>query len=78
MLVREKLNGEKEIHRLDLNDANLFNSPYFYLQQNDVIYVEPNRVKAKNSSIGQSTTIWFSFVGIVTSIASLLVTILKD
>ncbi len=78
MLVREKPDGEKEIHRLDLNDANLFNSPYYYLQQNDVIYVEPNRVKAKNSSIGQSTTIWFSFIGIVTSVASLLVTILKD
>lgn len=78
MLVRERPDGEKEIHRLDLNDANLFNSPYYYLQQNDVIYVEPNKVKAKNSAIGQSTTIWFSFIGIVTSVASLLVNILKD
>lgn len=78
MLVREKPDGEKEIHRLNLNDANLFNSPYYYLQQNDVIYVEPNRVKAKDSSIAQSTTIWFSFIGIVTSVASLLVNILKD
>ena len=78
MLIREKDNGEKEIHKLDLTDADLFNSPYYYLQQNDVIYVEPNRVKAKNSSIGQSTTIWLSFIGIVTSVASLLVNILKD
>ena len=78
MLIREKDNGEKEIHRLDLTDADLFNSPYYYLQQNDVIYVEPNKVKAKNSSIGQSTTLWLSFIGIVTSVASLLVNILKD
>lgn len=78
MLIRENFDGQKEIHRLNLNDANLFNSPYYYLQQNDVIYVEPNRVKAKDSSIAQSTTIWFSFIGIVTSVASLLVNILKD
>ena len=64
--------------RLNLNDANIINSPYYYLQQNDVVYVEPNKVKAKNSGIGSSTTIWFSFIGIATSIASLLVSILKN
>ena len=78
MLIREKADGEKEIHRLNLNDANLFNSPYYYLQQNDVIYVEPNRVKTKDSAIAKSTTLWLSFIGIVTSVASLLVNILKD
>ena len=78
MLIREDATGQKEVHRLNLNDANLINSPYYYLQQNDVIYVEPNNVKAKNSGIGSSTTIWFSFIGIVTSVASLLVNILRD
>lgn len=78
MLIREDATGEKSVHRLNLNDANLINSPYYYLQQNDIVYVEPNRVKAKNSAIGSSTTIWFSFVGIVTSVASLLVNILRD
>ncbi|WP_025003295.1 polysaccharide biosynthesis/export family protein [Prevotella dentasini] len=77
MLIREDARGEKHATRLNLNDANLINSPYYYLQQNDIIYVEPNAVKAKNSGIGSSTTIWFSFVGIVTSIASLLVNILR-
>ena len=48
------------------NDANLINSPYYYLQQNDVIYVQPNNVKAGNSGIGSSTTIWFSFISIAT------------
>lgn len=76
LLIREDANGEKHAHRLNLNDANLLNSPYYYVQQNDIIYVEPNSVKAKNSAIGSSTTIWFSLIGIFTSVASLLVNIL--
>ena len=78
LLIREDANGEKHAYRLNLNDANIINSPYYYLQQNDIIYVEPNSVKAKNSAIGSSTTIWFSFIGIVTSVASLLVNILRN
>ena len=77
LLIREEANGQKEAHRLNLNDANIINSPYYYVQQNDYIYVEPNNVKAKNSDIGQSTTLWFSFIGIVTSIASLVVSIVR-
>ena len=77
MLVREDANGEKTIHRLNLNDANLINSPYYYLQQNDAIIVEPNKVKAQNSAIGQSTTLMISAVGILTSVASLVVNILR-
>ena len=78
LLIRENADGQKEAHRLNLNDANIINSPYYYVQQNDYIYVEPNSVKAKNSAIGQSTTLWFSFVGIVTSIASLVINIIRN
>ena len=77
MLIREDPTGQKHVVRLNLNDANLLNSPYYYLQQNDVLYVQPNSVKAKNSGIGSSTTLWFSFIGIVTSVASLLVNVLR-
>lgn len=77
LLIREDATGEKHAVRLNLNDAHLITSPYYYLQQNDIIYVEPNKVKAKNSTIGQSTTLWFSVVGIITSIASLVVNILR-
>ena len=78
LLIRETATGQKEDHRLNLNDANIINSPYYYVQQNDYIYVEPNGVKSKNSAIGSSTTLWFSFVGIVTSVASLLVNIIRN
>lgn len=77
LLIRENATGEKSVHRLNLNDANLINSPYYYLQQNDYLYVEPNSVQAKNSAIGSSTTIWISVVSILTSVASLVVNVLK-
>lgn len=76
-LIRENAKGRKEIHTVILNDANLINSPYYYLQQNDILYVEPNKVKARNSTVGQTTTLWFSATSILISMASLLYNILK-
>lgn len=76
-LIRENANGKKEIHTIVLNDANLVNSPYYYLQQNDILYVEPNKVKARNSTVGQTTTLWFSATSILISLTSLLYNILK-
>ena len=77
MLIRENSNGQKSIHILNLNDANLINSPYYYLQQNDVVIVQPNKVKAQNSSVGSMTTLWFSATSILISLTSLLYNILK-
>jgi polysaccharide export outer membrane protein len=78
MLIREDPNtGQKSFHTLNLNDANLVNSPYYYLQQNDVVYVTPNKTKAKNSDVGNSTSLWFSATSILVSLASLLYNILN-
>lgn len=76
-LIREDNTGKKEIHELNLNDANIINSPYYYLQQNDIVYVEPNKVKSQNSSVGSMTTLWFSATSILISLTSLLYNILK-
>ena len=76
-LISEDAKGKKRIYLINLNDANLLTSPYYYLQQNDIVYVEPNKVKARNSSIGQSTTLWISATSILISMASLLYNILK-
>lgn len=76
-LIRKNAQGKKEMHTLNLNDANIVNSPYYYLQQNDVVYVEPNKVKAQNSSVGSTTTLWFSATSILISLTSLLYNILK-
>ena len=77
MLIREDSDGRREIYTINLNDANLVNGPHYYLQQNDILYVTPNETKAKNSDIGQSTSLWFSATSILVSIASLLVTIFR-
>lgn len=76
-LIREDETGKKQIYTLNLNDASIVNSPYYYLQQNDIVYVEPNKVKSRNSNIGSSTTIWFSATSILISLTSLLYNILK-
>ena len=76
-LIRENANGKREIISLNLNNADIVTCPYYYLQQNDIVYVNPNKTKAKNSDIGQSTSLWFSATSILVSIASLLVTIFR-
>lgn len=76
-LIREDATGKKSVHFFDLTDANIINSPYYYLQQNDVVYVTPNKVKSQNSSVGSMTTLWFSATSILISLTSLLYNILK-
>ena len=76
-VVRENSDGKREIAELNLNDASILNSPFYYLQQNDVVYVTPNESKARNSDIGSSTSLWFSGTSILISLASLLFNILK-
>ena len=76
-VIRESADGKRTIAEVNLNDVSLLNSPYYYLQQNDVVYVTPNESKAKNSDIGSSTSLWFSGTSILISLASLLYNILK-
>ena len=76
-LIREDDKGKREIIELNLNNAEIVTCPYYYLQQNDILYVSPNKTKAKNSDIGQSTSLWVSATSILVSIASLLVTVFK-
>src|SRR5690606_4108361 len=66
MLIREN-NGEKEFVRFDLNSYDTFKSPYFYLQQNDVIYVEPGKgkVAANNAARTQTITLIGSIVSVL-------------
>jgi len=76
-LIREDANGKQQIITLNLNNAETILSPYYWLQQNDIVYVTPNKAKARNSDVGNSTSLWFSATSILVSIVSLLVNILK-
>ena len=75
-LIREDAAGQRQIIDLNLNKADIITSPYYYLQQNDILYVTPNKIKAKNSDIGQSTSLWFSATSILISIANIIVSVL--
>lgn len=68
MIVREKL-GKKTVERVDITKADFINSPYYYLAQNDLIYVEPNRARINSSKTDPN-------VGIIISSVSLLITII--
>ncbi|RZK00744.1 MAG: hypothetical protein EOO43_25070, partial [Flavobacterium sp.] len=67
LIVRDQ-DGKKEFARLNLNSSDIFNSPFYYLKQNDVVYVEPNKAKASANNAPQLQTI-----GIITSVLSVLV-----
>lgn len=69
LLIREK-DGKKEFARFNLNDSKLFNSPYFFLQQGDVVYVEPNKSKVASTDMVQVRRI-----SIVASILSVLIVV---
>ncbi|MDD5861561.1 MAG: polysaccharide biosynthesis/export family protein [Prevotella sp.] len=77
LLIRENAQGQKEVHRLNMNDANIFNSPYYYLQQNDIIYVQPNKLRTNTASTNPSVSYIFGIVSFAASMASLVVNILK-
>lgn len=76
-LIREDADGRRSIHELDLTKSDLVLSPYYYLKQNDILYVTPNQTKARSSDIGTTTTTWISATSIMVSIASLIVNILR-
>lgn len=76
-IIREDANGVRQYHELNLNNAYVIYSPYYQLQQNDIVIVTPNKTKAKNSGVGTTTSLWFSATSILVSLAGLLYNILK-
>ncbi len=73
LLTREK-DGKLEFVRLNLNEDEIFKSPYFFLMPNDVVYVSPNSVRAINS---QNVSLWLSMVSTVASAATVIVTVIN-
>ena len=69
LLVREE-NGQRSFIRLNLNSSKIFQSPYYYLKQNDVVYIEPNK-----SKIASSDARTIRNLSIASTIATLLIVI---
>ena len=76
-LIRENSEGQKEYHQLNINDANIISSPYYYLQQNDVIYVESRKTEARNAFISSNTSVWFSLISSLMSITTFIIALSK-
>lgn len=71
LLIREE-DGHRVTHRLNINESSLLESPYFYLRQNDVIYVEPNDIVKANSRISQEKQYRISLTSVIVSAASVI------
>ena len=69
--------GKKTYTRVNLKSNDLMDSSVYYLSQNDVVYVEPNKTRAKNSAIGAQTGVVLSSLGLLISMTALVVTILN-
>lgn len=68
VLVAREHKGKLQFVRLNLNDTEVFNSPYYYIQQNDVIYVEPNSVRSISS---QNIPLFLSSVSTLATLVTL-------
>ena len=62
---------------IDLRSKEMFASPCYYLQQNDIVYVKPNRYKAATAEINQNRTFWLSLVSSLVSVSTLIVSIIS-
>jgi len=76
-VLRESADGSKTFVNVNLNDKNIIHSPAYYLEQNDVVYVEPNKARSRSANIGTAETLGVSATSILISLTSLLVNILK-
>lgn len=73
VVLREE-DGKRVVYENDLRSVKLFESPCYYLQQNDIVYVEPNKVKAGQRNINQNTSVstWVSLASLLVSVAILV------
>ena len=76
LLIREDNRGEKMVARYNLNDANTLNSEFYYLQQNDIIYVEPHKTKARSADVS-SYTFWTPISSLALSLATFVLSLTK-
>ena len=77
-VIREE-NGQRKIMLHDLRSTELFNSPCYYLQQKDIVYVEPNKARSGQSRVNSNNSVgvWLSAVSVLATIASLMIAIFK-
>ncbi|MDO4318960.1 MAG: polysaccharide biosynthesis/export family protein [Bacteroidales bacterium] len=71
LIIREE-NGQRTYARINLNSSDVLTSPYFYLRQNDYIYVEPNNVRQANAKYNQDNAFKLSVISTIVSACSVV------
>lgn len=71
VLLMREIDGKQNLVRLDLNNSQTLSSPYFFLKQNDVLYVEPGKGKAAQANASRTQTI--AIAGTIVSLVSVLI-----
>ena len=72
VIVIRTEDGKRSYHTLNLNSSDVFNSPYFYMRQNDVVYVEPNQIRIDNSKYNQNNAFKLSVISTIVSSVSVI------
>jgi polysaccharide export outer membrane protein len=72
ILVIRETNGVKSYNRVDITKSDFINSPFYYLAQNDVVYVEPNKTRINSSAVGPNTSVIISAISILVSLSVLI------
>ena len=75
-IIRE-VDGRNTITRLDLRSSDIFTSPCYYLEQNDIVIVSPNKQRAASSQVNQNRTFWTTLASLAISLATLLITVIN-
>ncbi len=73
MVIRD-FNGTKVYNRVNLTRKEALNSPVYYLTQNDVVYVEPNKSAVTSSALDNRATIWVSIASVLITSTTLILT----
>ncbi len=77
VIVEREVDGIRTFEILDLTSKKVFDSPAFYLQQNDIVYVKPNKYKAQAGTISQNRGFYLSLVSMAITIATFVITLTK-
>ena len=77
VIIRE-IEGKKNYARLDIRKADIFRSDYYYLQQNDVVVIAPNKARVKRAGANPNTTVYLAIASLLVGIATLFRTQIFD
>lgn len=72
IIITREENGKLTTHRIDLTKTDFINSEFYYLKQNDVVYVEPNSTKVNSSAVGRNVSIYITAVSLLLTATALI------